>query len=106
MEAISGVYRLSLKFLPDERFGLTPQVRRSAVSIAANIAEGQGRLHRGDFRHHLSIARGSLYETESHLFVAHRLNLIGDELLEDAERQSTNVARLLNGLVRSQRTAD
>lgn len=106
VELAAHIYRLTESWPKSEQYGLVAQVRRASTSVPANIAEGQGRLHRGDFVHHLSIARGSLYETESHLFVARRLNFIDDELLAGVERQSSLVARLLNGLIRSQRTTD
>jgi four helix bundle protein len=66
MNLVTETYRLSRQFPTDERFGLTSQMRRSAVSIPANIAEGHGRSHRGDFLHHVSFARGSLAELETH----------------------------------------
>ncbi len=60
MDLVVEVYELSRSFPRAEAFGLTAQLRSAVVSIPSNISEGQGRLHRGDFRHHLSIARGSL----------------------------------------------
>ena len=58
MDLVEQVYRLAKALPPEERYGLTSQIQRAAVSIPANIAEGHGRLHRGDYVHHLSMARG------------------------------------------------
>ena len=82
IEQSDEVYRTTRSFPREEQFGLTSQVRRSAVSIAANIAEGSGRSSDGDFRRFLEIATGSLMETVSHLAVARRQNLLptGDHL--------------------------
>jgi four helix bundle protein len=71
------VYRETEHFPNREAYGLTSQMRRSAVSIASNIAEGQGRLTRGEFRHFLGIARGSLLELETQLAIAVDLEYLG-----------------------------
>ncbi len=65
MEVVTESYRLTRHFPDDERFGLTSQVRRASVSVPANIAEGFGRYHLGDYMRHLSVARGSLLELET-----------------------------------------
>src|SRR4051794_13107943 len=66
IELTEEVYRLAAQFPTTERYGLTSQIQRAAVSIAANIAGGYGRTARGDYLQHLSIARGSLMEVETH----------------------------------------
>ena len=83
VDLVCDVYADTSSFPPDERFGLTSQVRRASVSIAANIAEGQGRASRNEFVHFLSIAHGSLRELETHIIIANRLRF-----LEDAKRES------------------
>jgi len=101
MDLVAEVYALTKSFPSDEVFGLTSQLRWSAVSVPANIAEGQGRLHRGDFLHHLSMARGSLSETETHLQIASRLGYVQDEAVAPIWALCQDVGRLLNGLIRS-----
>jgi len=84
-------YTLSRVFPKEERYGLTKQIRDAAVSIAANIAEGNGRLTTGEYLNHLSIARGSLREVDTHLEFALRLryasvqSIAGVRILLDAD---------------------
>ncbi len=98
------VYRVSAQFPPEERFGLTGQVRRSAVSIAANIAEGAERHGTREFLHFLGIASGSLAETETFLMLAQRLGMTGREQVNPLLAQASEVGRMLNGLKRSLRS--
>ena len=72
LKLVGSVYKVTDRFPPEERFGLTSQLRRAAVSVVANIAEGNGRLHRAEYIHHLSIARGSLLEAEALLYTTPR----------------------------------
>lgn len=96
---VTGVYRATQAFPKEEQYGLTAQLRRAAVSIASNIAEGQGRLTRGEFRQYLGHAKGSLCEVETQLVIAQRLGHLEDpEPLLEALHE---VARLLNGLLNS-----
>jgi len=84
IDLVELIYKLSAAFPSDERFGLTSQVRRAAVSIPSNIAEGYGRSHRGYYLRSLSIARGSLSEVETQLIVAGRLKFASREDLNPA----------------------
>jgi four helix bundle protein len=78
MDLAEGVYHASATWPREEVFGLTAQARKAAVSVMANIAEGQGRTGPREFMHHLSIADGSLSEVEAHLLFAHRLRFLDD----------------------------
>jgi len=84
-----------------ERYGLTSQIRRAAVSIAANIAEGQGRAHGGAFLNHVSIARGSLQELETLLLIAERRGYLSQKELDGLLETTDHVSRMLTMLRRS-----
>ncbi len=99
MELVVESYRLT-KFLPrSELFGLISQIQRAAVSIPANIAEGHGREHLGDYLRSLSIANGSLMELETHILLIRRLYRIGDEA-EAALAMTDELGRMLSGLTK------
>lgn len=98
MDLVVEAYQLS-KYLPrDENYGLIGQIRRAAVSLPANIAEGQGRDHLGDYLHHLSVANGSLMELETHFLIAQRLGYLTEKQLESAFNLTSEVGRMLSGL--------
>ena len=101
MDLVELVYKSSRGFPREEVYGLTSQIRRAAVSIASNIAEGQGRRTTPDFLRHLSIAYGSLLETETQLLIAQRLKYLAKPSLDDVMKQTAEVGRLLNGLMAS-----
>jgi len=92
-------YRLSRNLPGSEVYGLSSQIRRAAVSVPANIAEGHGRKHLGDYLHHLSVARGSLMELETHLVIAVRLTYFAADEVRRVFLQSAEVGRMLNGLI-------
>jgi four helix bundle protein len=96
---VTDVYRCTRCFPREELYGLVSQMRRAAVSVACNIAEGQGRLTRGEFRHFLGMTKGSLLELETQLIIAQRLDYIED--VSPIFAQLAEVARLLNGLLNS-----
>jgi four helix bundle protein len=79
LDIVEDVYRLSSRFPEEEKFGLTSQVRRSAVSIPSNIAEGAYRNTNGEFRQFLGIARGSGGELYTQLIIANRLGFVSSE---------------------------
>ncbi len=97
------IYRATEDFPKAEVYGLTSQLRRAAVSVRSNIAEGQGRLTRGEFCHFLGQARGSLLEVETQLSIALDLHLLDDCEFRKLEELSSEVQRLLNGLIDSMR---
>ena len=101
MELVVGCHKCSASFPSEEKFGLTSQLRRAAVSVPANIAEGHGRASTKAFLNHLSIATGSLKEVETHLLIAIRLGYVtGDDVVPLLE-MSSRVGRMLTGLKRS-----
>ena len=95
------VYKITSSFPGAETFGLAAQMRRAAVSIPSNIAEGAGRRTTKDFIHFIHIARGSLAELETQITIAQRVGLQFEA--RDINMQSKVVGRLLNGLLRSLR---
>ena len=98
VDLVTCCYALT-KLLPrSETYGLAGQIQRAAVSIPANIAEGHGREHLGDYLRHLSIANGSLMELETHLLIAQKLNYVSEHDVDDMLAQSGEVSRLLSGL--------
>ena len=101
MTFVESVYRVTQAFPRDEQFGLTSQLRRAAVSIPSNIAEGQGRQSTQAFQNHLSIAYGSLQETETQIMLAHRLGYMEQATQIELLKAAGEIARMLNGLQRS-----
>jgi four helix bundle protein len=94
-------YHIGELFPKTEIYGLTSQLRRAAVSIPANIAEGHGRSHIKEYLNHLSIAYGSLMEVETHLQIAAELDYLDTTLLTILLDKSARVGRMLNGLMQS-----
>jgi four helix bundle protein len=100
MDLVVDCYAAARTFPDCEVYGLVSQIRRAAVSIPANVAEGQGRQHRPEFIQHLSIAYGSLTELETHIQIARRLNYLNDDNEHRLLQRTGEVGRLLNGLLR------
>jgi len=101
MDLVVESYRLSRLLPKFEIWGLASQIQRAAVSVPANIAEGQGREHLGDYVRHLSIANGSLMELETHLLLLIRLNYFAEPDLACALALTAEVGRMLTGLTQS-----
>ena len=101
MRLVAEVYRVTKEFPKEELYGLTNQLRRAAVSVPSNIAEGQGRDSTKEFLHHLSIARGSLYETETQLLIARQLDYIKQADADSLFATIASIGRLINGFSRS-----
>ncbi len=101
MKFVVEVYQATQGLPREERYGLTNQLRRAAVSVPSNIAEGQAHFSPREFHHFLSHARGSLVEIETQLMIAHSLGYLHQSecgrLLEDA----AEIGRILNGLIAS-----
>ncbi len=101
MDLTEKCYKLTRQFPRDELYGMTSQVRRSAASVAANIAEGHGRNSRGEYIQFLRVAQGSLKELETHLILAARVGLISDGLIAQLLSQSEGLGKMLRALIRS-----
>ena len=101
MDMVVAVYGLTGDFPAQERYGLASQMQRAAVSIPANIAEGYGRIHRGDYLHHLSSARGSLAELETHVALAVRLDFAERQKAIDIWDMTQEVGKMLSGTIRA-----
>ncbi len=96
---ITAVYRLSQAFPRDEQYGLTSQLKRAAISISCNIAEGFGRYHFKDKKLFYYNARGSLFEVESLLLIATDLELANSTKTAPLLEQIAEISRMLNGLI-------
>ena len=101
MAAAEGAYRLTARFPKEELFGMTSQIRRAAVSIAANIAEGYGRDNSGSFIQFLRMSQGSLKELETHLMLSARVGLVPTADIEPLLRQCDELGKMLRSLIRS-----
>jgi four helix bundle protein len=101
MDLVTEIYRRTQVFPGHENYGLTGQMRRAAVSIPSNIAEGQGRGSTKEFIHFLRIAKGSLQELQTQVLIAQRLCYFGSEDVDFLMDLSSEIARILNGLIGS-----
>ena len=95
------VYEVTRRFPDEERFGLVIQLRRAAVSMPSNIAEGRGRGTKKDFAHFLMQARGSLYELETQIELANELRYIDASVAARLLEACNELSRVLNGLINS-----
>jgi four helix bundle protein len=101
MDLVTEVYRATRKFPKEEMFGLASQLRRAAVSIPSNIAEGRGKSSKKEFHFYLGHARGSLAELETQIFIAGNLNYLTGAQAEELLELSSEVGKVLNGLLAS-----
>jgi four helix bundle protein len=99
MNLAETIYRQTAALPAEERYGLTSQIRRAAVSIPANIAEGWGRETTRDYIHFLTIARGSLMELETHLLLCSRLNLLPQPEIQQRQQEIERIGKMLNRLI-------
>lgn len=100
IELVVEIYEVSKSFPRDERFGLTAQIRRAAVGVPSQIAEGHGRLHYSEWRQFLSQARGSLFEVETQAILANRLGYLEEARYEQVDRAIRKTGKALVGLIR------
>ena len=101
MDIVIDVYRLTRALPAEERFGLSAQLRRAAVAIPSNIAEGHSRIGGGEFRRFVSIARGSGAEVETQIAVAVALGLIVDDEITSLSSKLDRLSKMLFSLYRS-----
>jgi len=94
-------YRITRPFPRDEIYGLTSQIRRAAVSIPSNIAEGWGRKSRRDFIRFLTIARGSATELESEILLSSEIGYLSKEIAESFIKDTIEIGKMLNSLIKS-----
>lgn len=106
MQLVEDVYRVSVRFPPDERFGLTAQLRRAAVSIPSNIGEGARRKRRKPYLFHLEIALGSQGEVDVQAELAKRLGFCSPADYEALVPRIDRIGRMLNGLITSLQPLD
>lgn len=104
MDLAELVYRLTRRFPKDEIFGLTSQMRRAAVSIPANIAEGYGRESTGAYQQFLRVAQGSVKELETHALIARRVGISGEPDATNLLSKAEVVGKMLRALIRSLET--
>ena len=103
MDLVVQCYETTRAFPSSEQYGLTGQIQRAAVSVPANIAEGQARQHRKEFLHHLSISHGSLAELETHIEIARRIGYMKPDTTHRLFSQTEEIGRMINGLRKSLR---
>ena len=103
MDLVEHIYRLTEVFPARENYGLTNQLRRAAVSVASNVAEGQARFSKKEFQHFLRVARGSLAEIETQLLIARRLGYLEQEICNQCVGEIEELGRILAGLISSLR---
>src|SRR5258706_12328419 len=101
MTLVGEVYKLSECFPRHEIFGLTSQLRRAAVSIPSNIAEGQARFSKREFNHFLLNSRGSLAEVETQVLIAAQLGYLGQDRANHVLELTNELGRVMNGLITS-----
>ncbi len=106
MDLVERIYEISSRFPRDERFGLTSQIRRAAVSVPSNIGEGARRKKPKVFVQHLDIALGSQAEIEVQLEIARRLRFLSAADYKKLQKTVEEIGRMLNGLILSQQSQE
>jgi len=104
IELVKSIYKITSDFPQSEQFGLTSQLRRAAISIPSNIAEGFGRGSNKEFKRFLDISRGSLFELQTQILIAKELEFINKETYDKIFEQSREVERILVGFMKSLKT--
>jgi len=100
------IYKLTKKFPQEERFGLIDQVRRAAVSITSNIAEGFGRIKYNDKAHFYTMALGSVYEVQNQILIAKDVGYISEDECDSLINNSVGISKMCSGLIRKTKSFD
>ena len=101
IEFVTEMYSVTGSFPKSELYGLTSQIRRAAISIPSNIAEGATRSHKAEFKQFLYIALASAAEVDTQLIIAHNLKFIENEELENLQNELNTISKMIQGLLRS-----
>jgi len=101
MALVKAIYQVTRSFPKDEVYGLSSQMRRAAVSIPCNVAEGQGRMSKKEFRQFLALSRGSVLELETQVQIAADLGFLSSENTKRLIGNTEELLRMLNGLMKS-----
>ena len=101
MDLVTEIYRVTQSFPREELYGLVSQLRRAAVSVPSNIAEGHARVSTGEFRQFLGHALGSLVEIETQLSISERLAYLDSRQSEDFLQRTAEIGRILHGLLKA-----
>jgi four helix bundle protein len=99
MDLVESVYHITTKLPVSEQWGLISQMRRAAVSVPSNIAEGYGEQATGEYRHHLCIARASLLELETHVLLSQRLGYLSQTESKPILDEIDNISKMLASLI-------
>ena len=105
VDLVIDLYKATEPFPREEKFGLTSQIRRAAVSVPSNIAEGAARRSNKEFGHFISNAQGSASELETELIIAHRLGYLNEAAFAELLAKLERIGRMMTGLARRVRTA-
>ena len=98
MDIVADIYAITANFPREEIYGLTSQIRRSAISLPSNIAEGHAKGGRKEYAHFVGIAMGSLAELETQMLIAQRLKMLDDKQASVLQSQTTEIGKMLNVL--------
>ena len=104
IELVEVIYKITVSFPQNEQYGLTSQIRRSSVSFPSNIAEGWGRGYNNNFLQFIKIARGSLYELETQLIIAYKIQLITKEDFEIIQNLILIESKMINSFITTLKT--
>lgn len=104
MELVVQVYEITDRYPKDERFSLTDQTRRAAISVPSNIAEGAARQTKKEFANYLHMAQGSLSELDTQLELARKLKYLDEQIWITLDQQMDRIDKMISGLIRRQKS--